>query len=91
MNAMEKIFKSARIVNCKRLGVRKDPTDTPNDDVIVGEIKEDEEFEANPSDTAYDWKGRNFTKVRITSGEGYAATECIEYVKKRGGRSGQHT
>ena len=64
----------AKIVNCKKLGIRKDPS-------ITSIYKETIELADNPPIPVYGWDDRKFYKVVTPSGkEGYANVECLEII-----------
>lgn len=72
-------MKTATIRNCKSCGIRKDPTDPNEDDVLVGELKLGDKVQVDLDDTVYNWQGRLFAKVKITGGaEGYICRDLLE-------------
>ncbi len=72
-------MKTATIQNCKSCGIRKDPTDPNEDDVLVGELKLGDKVQVDLNDTVYNWQGRLFVKVKITGGsEGYICRDLLE-------------
>lgn len=72
-------MKTATIRNCKSCGIRKDPTDPNEDDVLVGELKLGDKVRVDLNDTVYNWQGRLFAKVKITGGsEGYICRDLLE-------------
>lgn len=72
-------MKTATIRNCKSCGIRKDPTDPNEDDVLVGELKLGDKVQVDLNDTVYNWQGRLFVKVKITGGsEGYICRDLLE-------------
>lgn len=73
----------AKIVNCKKLGIRKEPSITSiyKEIVEVVDGKEIIELADNPPIPTYGWDDRKFYKVLTPSGkEGYANVECLEII-----------
>ena len=73
----------AKIVNCKKLGIRKDPSITSiyKETIEVVDGKETIELADNPPIPVYGWDDRKFYKVVTPSGkEGYANVECLEII-----------
>lgn len=74
----------ATVINCKTLGIRKDPEDTEYADDIIGEVKAGTKLEVDPTDRVYSWTGKEFYKVWTPYGaEGYAIIDCLELGGKR--------
>lgn len=72
-------MKTATIRNCKTCGVRKDPTDPNEDDVLVDQLKVGTKVQVDPEDVVYNWQGRKFLKVKLTGGkEGYICRDLLE-------------
>ena len=82
-------MKKAKIVGCKAMSLRADPSDTELSDVTCGEIKMNETVEVNTDDEAWSWDDKHFFKVVSEHGlKGYANSDCLQF---NGGNSrGQH-
>ena len=67
------------VINCHRLGIRKDPTITEFAEEIVGYADAGEALEANFEDLVYSWQGVEFVGVTTDSGViGYANMRCLK-------------
>ena len=79
----------AKVINCKNLGIRRDPSITPICDEVIETIDQGAIVELPDSSPIieYSWDDRKFYKVITTSGkEGYANVKCLEII---GGTDGE--
>lgn len=79
----------AKVINCKKLGIRKDPSVTPFCEDVIETVAQGEFVELTESDpiAEYSWDDRKFYKVSTPSGkEGYANVKCLEII---GGTDGK--
>lgn len=71
----------ARVIGCKTLGIRRDPSSEDIDirDEIVLEVHEGETINVNTSMVLYDWKGNAYHPVKCGTLKGYAIVGALEY------------
>lgn len=73
----------AKIVKCKKLGIRNDPNITSLYEETIEEVNASETLELvdNPPVIVYGWDDKKFYKVKTPSDkEGYANVECLEII-----------
>lgn len=70
----------AKIINCKKAGVREAPWVTPPDDsIIIEEIAAGEELEILDKNNMFDWTGKQFYRIETPTGKiGYVLKDLIE-------------
>jgi hypothetical protein len=71
-------FKKARIVNCKKASIRKNPSCTSEKDDVVGVLEKGELLEVDTSIRVFDWTDNEYYKCSTTFGDGYILTEIVE-------------
>jgi hypothetical protein len=71
-------FKKARIVNCKKASIRKNPSCTSEKDDVVGVLEKGEFLEVDTSMRVFDWTDNEYYKCSTTFGDGYILTEIVE-------------
>lgn len=80
----------AKIVNCKRLGIRRDPCCTRHMEEILITVPAGETLDVDTSNIYYSWNDKSFYKVTYGSYTGYALVDCLELVKEARNR-GKHS
>lgn len=70
------------VYNCKKLGIRKDPTITEIAEEVVSELSPGDPIDVDYNRIYWSWDDKQFYKVSIGSIEGYAITSCVK--PKRG-------
>lgn len=69
----------AKVVNCKKLGIRKAPWIPEEDPEIVAVIPKGEVVTIKSFREVYDWTGKRFYKIETESGvEGYAIVDVLK-------------
>jgi hypothetical protein len=70
----------AKIINCKKAGVREAPwLAPPDDEIIIEEIDKGEEIEILDKSDMYNWTGKQFYKIETPHGKiGYVLKNLIE-------------
>ena len=79
----------AKVIGCKSLGIRRDPSVTPICEDVIETVSQGEIVELTDSNqiVEYSWDDRKFYKVITPSGkEGYANVKCLEII---GGTDGK--
>lgn len=71
-------FKKARIVNCKKASIRKNPSCTSEKDDTVGVLEKGELLEVDTSMRVFDWTDNEYYKCSTSFGDGYILTEIVE-------------
>ena len=72
-----------KVVNCKKLGIRKTPWIPEEDPEIVYTANKGEILELKSYDVVYDWTGRKFLEVETQSGiKGYGAKKALEILEE---------
>lgn len=70
--------KKARIVNCKKASVRKNPSCTSEKDDVVGVLEKGEILDVDDSTRVFDWTDNEYYKCSTSFGDGYILTEIVE-------------
>jgi hypothetical protein len=71
-------FKKARIVNCKKASIRKNPSCTSEKDDVIGVLEKGELLEVDTSTRVFDWTDNEYYKCSTSFGDGYILTEIVE-------------
>lgn len=71
-------FKKARIVNCKKASIRKNPSCTSEKDSTIGVLEKGEILDVDDSVRVFDWTDKEFYKCSTSFGDGYILTEIVE-------------
>ena len=71
-------YHKARIVNCKKASIRKNPSCTSEADDTIGVLERGDLLDVDTSVTVYDWTDKSFYKCSATIGDGYIRTELVE-------------
>ena len=71
-------FKKARIVNCKKASIRKNPSCTSEKDDTIGILEKGEILDVDDSVRVFDWTDNEFYKCSSTIGDGYILTDLVE-------------
>lgn len=69
---------SSIVYNCKKLGIRKDPTITEIAEEVVAELSPGDPIDVDYNRIYWSWDDKQFYKVSIGSTEGYAITSCVK-------------
>ena len=73
-----KKFSKARIVNCKKASIRKNPSCTSEKDDTIGVLEKGELLEVDTSIRVFDWTDNEYYKCSASIGDGYILTELVE-------------
>ena len=73
-----KNFSKARIVNCKKASIRKNPSCTSEKDDTIGVLEKGELLEVDTSTRVFDWTDNEYYKCSASIGDGYILTELVE-------------
>lgn len=73
-------FKKARIVNCKKASIRKNPSCTSEKDDVVGVLEKGEILDVDDSTRVFDWTDKEFYRCSSSIGDGYILTELVEFL-----------
>lgn len=71
-------FKKARIVNCKKASIRKNPSCTSEKDDTIGILEKGEIIDVDDSIRVFDWTDNEFYKCATSFGDGYINVGVVE-------------
>lgn len=71
-------YKKARIVNCKKASIRKNPSCTSEKDDTIGVLEKGEILDVDDSTRVFDWTDKEFYKCSATIGDGYILKDLVE-------------
>lgn len=69
---------NAKIVNCKKAGIRSNPTNPHTDEDTIGTIPAGDIIKIDSTKRYYDWKDNGFYACDTPIGEGYINVELVE-------------
>ena len=69
---------NAKIVNCKKAGVRANPMNPHEDEDIIGTIQAGDVIKIDSTHKYYDWKDNGFYACDTPIGEGFINVELVE-------------
>lgn len=71
-------YKKARIVNCKKASIRKNPSCTNEKDDTIGVLEKGEILDVDDSIRVFDWTDNEFYKCTTSFGDGYINVGVVE-------------
>lgn len=71
-------FKKARVVNCKKASIRKNPSCTSEKDDTIGVLEKGEILDVDDSTRVFDWTDKEFYKCSTSFGDGYILKDFVE-------------
>ena len=71
-------FKKARIVNCKKASIRKNPSCTSEKDDTIGVLEKGEILDVDDYTRVFDWTDKEFYKCSASIGDGYILKDLVE-------------
>lgn len=71
-------YKKARIVNCKKASIRKNPSCTSEKDDTIGVLEKGELLDVDDSVRVFDWTDKEFYKCSASIGDGYILKDLVE-------------
>lgn len=75
-------YKKAKIVNCKKASVRKNPSCTDEKDDTLGVVSSGEVIDVDPSVRVFSWTDREYYKCSTSFGDGYILSELVEVLER---------
>lgn len=76
-------MKKAKIIGCKVVSVRLDPSVTDLSQETCGEIKMGETVMVDTEDSCWSWDDKHFLKVISSDGtKGYANVDCLQLMER---------
>lgn len=71
-------FKKARITNCKKASIRKNPSCTSEKDDTIGVLDKGEILDVDDSVRVFDWTDKEFYKCSTSIGDGYILKDLVK-------------